>query len=200
MLRIGLTGGIGSGKTTVAHIFETLGIPVYFADDAAKNLMASDVKLRKSIIEIFGEESYKGTAPNRSFLAAAVFGNKEKLAQLNALIHPATIADAVKWMEQQHAPYAIKEAALIFESGVEKFLDKVIGVYAPEKLRMQRVMERDQLSEEQIRLRMAQQMNEEEKINRCDFVIQNDEKHSIIRQVLEIDKILRNSCNSRFKD
>lgn len=191
MLRIGLTGGIGSGKTTVARIFETLGIPVYYADDAAKKLMATNKELREAIINIFGKESYKGTEPNRSFLASIVFSDEDQLKKLNSLIHPATINDAASWMDQQNAPYAIKEAAIIFETGSDKFLDKVIGVYAPEPLRIERVMKRDGLSESQIRQRMSQQMDEDQKMEKCNFVIKNDEVHSLIKQVLEIDKILR---------
>jgi len=191
MLRIGLTGGIGSGKTTVAKIFEVLGVPVYYADDAAKRLMAEDVKLREQIIGLLGEESYKGTEPNRSFIASRVFGNDQLLSELNAIIHPATIADAEQWMNKQTTPYCIKEAALIFESGADKYLDKVIGVSSPESLRIKRVMQRDAISEDQVRSRMAHQIDEEEKIQRCDFVIINDGRQPLIEQVLKIDQKLR---------
>ena len=154
VLRIGLTGGIGSGKTTVAQIFETLGIPVYYADDAAKRLMNENEDLRKKLIRHFGESIYNNRELNREQLSKMVFGNDEKLNLLNSLVHPLTIADADEWMKQQTTPYIIKEAALIFESDVWKYLDKVIGVSAPYELRMQRTMLRDNSSAEQVKARM----------------------------------------------
>src|SRR6187399_3223326 len=135
MLRVGLTGGLGSGKSTVAKIFETLGVPVYYADDAAKRLMNGDEHLKKRIVENFGKESYSGNLLNRSWLASAVFNNPQKLALLNSLVHPVTIADAEEWMKMQTTHYAIKEAALIFETDAYKHLDYVIGVSAPYTLR-----------------------------------------------------------------
>jgi dephospho-CoA kinase len=179
MLRIGLTGGIGSGKTTVAHIFEVLGIPVYYADDAAKRLMNKDENLKQQIIQHFGEESYVDDKLNRSYLSSVV--------------HPATIADAELWMAKQTAPYAIKEAALIFEANAEKQLDLVIGVQSPLPIRIQRVMQRDNITEEAVLARMQKQMNEEEKMSRCDFVIVNDERELLIPQVLALhEKLLAN--------
>ena len=148
MLRVGLTGGLGSGKSTVAKIFETLGIPVYYADDAAKRVMNEDGPLKKKIIEHFGEESYLNETLNRPYLAATVFPDPKKIALLNSLVHPVTIADAAKWMKQQTSPYALKEAALIFESEAYRHLDYVIGVFAPYALRLQRGMQRDHLSKE----------------------------------------------------
>jgi dephospho-CoA kinase len=193
MLKIGLTGGIGSGKTTVAHIFEVLGIPVYYADDAAKRLMNKDEHLKQQIIEHFGEESYVDGKLNRSYLSAVVFSDVEKTKLINSVIHPATIADAELWMSKQTAPYAIKEAALIFEANAEKQLDLVIGVQSPLPIRMQRVMQRDNISEEAVLARMQKQMNEEEKMSRCDFVIINDEKELLIPQVLALhEKLLEN--------
>ncbi len=191
MMRIGLTGGIGSGKSTVARIFEVLGIPVYYADEAAKKLMAEDEELKQQIIAAFGAGSYTDGRLNRGHLSSIVFNNPEQLALLNSIVHPVTIQDAQKWMEQQTSPYTIKEAALIFESGSQKNLDKVIGVHAPEELRIKRIMQRDKITEDGIRLRMQNQMNEEDKMKLCDFVIWNDEKHVLVEQVLEIDKILR---------
>ena len=131
MLKIGLTGGIGSGKTTVAQIFEVLAIPVYYADQAAKDLMNQDPELKKEIIAAFGNEVYKEGKIDRSFLGAMVFADSEKLARLNSIVHPATLNDASSWMQNQKSPYAIKEAALIFEAGLEKFFDFIIGVSAP---------------------------------------------------------------------
>lgn len=186
MLRIGLTGGIGSGKTTVARIFEVLGIPVYYADDAAKRLMNTDEALKAAIVEAFGREAYTEGSLNRAFLASIVFNDPAKLALLNSLTHPATIQDANQWMERQHAPYTIKEAALIFESGSDEHLDFVIGVSAPEKLRIHRVMQRDGVTESGIRSRMARQMDEALKMEKCDFLVINDEHHPVIQQVLDL--------------
>lgn len=190
MLRIGLTGGLGSGKSTVARIFETLGIPVYYADDAAKRVMIEHKELRKNIIHHFGAESYTNEILNRSYLAKAVFPDPQKVALLNSLVHPVTIADAESWMQQQTTPYAIKEAALIFESDAWKRLDYVIGVSAPYELRLQRAMLRDGLSKEAIDERMKRQLNEEEKMKRCDFVLKNDETELLIPQVLKLHETL----------
>ena len=190
MIRIGLTGGIGSGKTTVAKIFETLGIPVYYADDAAKRIMNEDAALREAIQQNFGEESYTNNTLNRSYLASVVFGTAEKLALLNKLVHPLTIADSEAWMQLQTGPYAIKEAALIFESDVWKDLDKVIGVSSPIELRLQRTMERDGANREAVQARISKQMDEDEKMKRCDFVLYNDETQLLIPQVLALHEKL----------
>ena len=165
-MRIGLTGGIGSGKTAVARIFETLGVPVYYADDAAKRVMNENEQLRVQIETLFGEEAYAGNSLNRQFLASIVFSDPHKLSQLNALVHPVTLADAEDWVMQQSAPYTIKEAAIIFESDAWKQVDKVIGVQAPYELRLSRAMKRDHLSAEAVQARMAKQMDEEEKMKR----------------------------------
>lgn len=184
MLRIGLTGGIGSGKSTVARIFDVLGIPVYSADDASKRLMAEDPELKKSIINSFGKESYVEGELNRKYLSDQVFNDNKKIELLNSLVHPATIKDAELWMKKQNAPYIIKEAALIFESGSNKFLDFVIGVQSPLLLRMQRAIQRDNVTVEKVEARMKLQMDEDEKMSLCDFIIINDEKQMLIPQVL----------------
>ena len=196
MLSIGLTGGIGSGKSTVARVFETLGVPVYYADDAAKRLMNDNGPLKEAIIRHFGPETYREGQLDRTRLGAEVFGKPEKLQLLNSLVHPATIADATAWMKRQHTPYAIKEAALIFESGGDAALDFVIGVSAPEAERIRRVMERDGTDEASIRKRMAGQLEESEKMKRCDFVIVNDGRQMVIPQVLTLhQKLLRRAGN-----
>jgi len=186
MLRIGLTGGIGSGKSTVARIFEVLGIPVYDADSASKRLMIEDEELKKNIQNSFGDASYLDGKLDRKYLAEVVFNDPEKLSLLNSFVHPATIKHAKQWMKKQHAPYVIKEAALIFESGADKDLDFVIGVRSPLSLRLKRIMERDGVSEEQVEARMNSQMNEEEKLRLCKYVIVNDEQQLLIPQVLEL--------------
>ncbi len=190
MLKIGLTGGIGSGKSTVAKVFETLGIPVYYADDAAKRVMNENAALRQQIIEHFGEASYEKGQLNRAHISGQVFNNTEKLNLLNTIVHPVTIADAEQWMQQQKTPYAIKEAALIFEANANKQLDYVIGVSAPPDLRLKRVMERDHTTPDKVQARMDKQMNEEEKMKRCDFIIYNNEKQLLIPQVIELHKKL----------
>jgi dephospho-CoA kinase len=189
-LKIGLTGGIGSGKSTAAKIFELLGIPVYYADDAAKKLMNEDEVLKAAIQKQFGEAAYKNGKLNREFLAATVFNNESQLALLNRLVHPATIAHAEKWMQQQTAPYAIKEAALIFESGSGEHLDYIIGVYAPAALRIQRTMNRNSISREAVLQRMSKQIDERIKMRLCDFVLVNDEQQLLIPQVLQLHEKL----------
>jgi dephospho-CoA kinase len=186
MLKIGLTGGIGSGKTTVAKVFEILGIPVYYADDAARNLMNTNARLKDNIIAAFGPDSYENEMINRPYVSSLVFNNPEKLVLLNHLVHPVTIADAENWMKHQTTPYAIKEAALIFESGAQEHLDHVIGVSAPLSLRILRTMKRDKISREAVLQKMDRQMDESIKLKLCDFVIVNDELTLLIPQVLAL--------------
>lgn len=190
MLRVGLTGGIGSGKSTVAQIFEVLGVPVYYADVAGKRLMNHDPQIRSAIIQSFGERSYQGTEIDRSFLIDEVYYNDENLQRLNAIIHPAVFKDADAWMNRQSAPYAIKEAAIIFETGSDRFLDRVIGVAAPESLRIERIKKRDNKSETEIRFWMNKQMDADEKMSLCDFVIHNDESEMLIPQVINVHQKL----------
>lgn len=184
MLKVGITGGIGSGKSTVAKIFSGLNIPVLDADQAAKKLMENDPGLQQQIAQAFGLESYQNGRLNRPFLAKAVFNNPEQLALLNQLVHPAVIAYGNDWAAQQSAPYVLKEAALFFESGSYKDIDYMIGVSAPEALRIKRVRERNGWSVAEVKARMAGQMNEAEKMSRCDTLILNDGQHSLIKQVL----------------
>jgi dephospho-CoA kinase len=190
MLKIGLTGGIGSGKTTVSDIFRVIGIPVYYADAAARRIMREDHAIRARIIESFGPQSYLGDLPDRDWLSANVFRNRDATERMNAIVHPATISDARGWMGRQKGIYAIKEAALIFESGGERDLDLVIGVTAPPELRIQRVMHRDGLSRDAVLQRMARQMPEDDKMKRCQFVIINDDRTALIPQVLKIHRKL----------
>ena len=190
MIRIGLTGGIGSGKSTVAKVFEVLGIPVYYADDAAKKLMNEDEELKEKIKKEFGESIYKEEKLDRKKLADIVFTSPEKLNLLNALVHPATLKDAEKWMQEQTSHYCIKEAALIFESGAHEHLDYVIGVTAPAPLRILRTMQRDGITKEEVFARMEKQMDETIKMKLCDFVIQNDEQEMILPQVLALHEKL----------
>jgi dephospho-CoA kinase len=192
MLKIGITGGIGSGKSIVAKVFEHLDIPVYNADTAAKSLMEKDPALRASITELFGPEAYLNGTLNRSFISSLVFKDSRLLAALNALVHPATIQYGNEWMNRQSAPYVIKEAALIFESGTQAELDYVIGVYAPQALRIHRVMQRDTVTREQVMQRMANQLDESLKMKLCDVVVVNDDQQLVLPQVLALhEKFLK---------
>jgi dephospho-CoA kinase len=186
MLKIGITGGIGSGKSLVAKMFALLGVPVFDADAAAKYLMEHDEALKIALQDAFGTGIFKNGRLDRPLLASLVFQDTEKLKMLNYLVHPVTIAFSRQWTERQQAPYVLKEAALFFESGSYMEMDKMIGVYAPEALRVKRVMDRDGVSAGEVRLRMARQMNEEDKMKKCDFVIYNDGSRSVIEQALEL--------------
>lgn len=190
MLKAGITGGIGSGKSTVCQVFETLGIPVFYADTAAKYLMQKDEYLKQQIIHLFGPDAYQNGNLNRAFISNIVFTDKEKLAKLNAITHPAVIRYGEEWMNKQNAPYTLKEAAIFFESGSNKKMDVMIGVSAPLHLRIQRTMQRENISEVAVQERISRQMNEEEKMKLCDYIIINDDKTSVIDQVLNLHKIL----------
>jgi dephospho-CoA kinase len=197
MLKVGLTGGIGSGKSTVAKVFEVLGVPVYYADDAAKRLMNEDEHLKQQLIHHFGEATYSKGVLNRAHLSSLVFQNKEQLELLNSLVHPATIADAAQWFIRQSTPYVIKEAALLFESGTAEGLDKVIGVWAPETIRIKRVMDRDKVTAEEVKRRMNNQIDETIKMRLCDFIIQNNEQQLVTLQVLELHEQLTQLANKQ---
>ena len=192
LLRVGLTGGIGSGKSTIAAIFETLGIPVSYADLEAKRLMNEDAGLREAIIQNFGDGAYTDGKLNRKYLAERVFTDSEKLTLLNSLVHPVTIRDGERWMQDlgDRFPYAIREAALIFETRTVGHLDFVIGVSAPEEMRIHRTMQRDRLTREEVLGRMRNQIDEDIKMHLCDAVIVNDERSAVIPQVLNIHKQL----------
>lgn len=182
-LKIGLTGGIGSGKSTVAKLFELHNIPVYYADAASKRLYHTDQELISSMKAFFGEDIYTDNQLNRAKLASIVFNDKAKLEHLNSLVHPPTIRDAEDWMAKQSSPYIIKEAALLFESGSVAGFDYVIGVFAPVHVRIKRVMDRDGISKEDVITRMDKQISETIKMRLCDFVIQNHEAELLIPQV-----------------
>lgn len=189
MLKIGITGGIGAGKSTVAGIFKVLGVPVFDADTTAKKILNSDLVLREQIIAAFGSEPYKNGLLDRKYLATLVFNNPDQLAKLNALVHPATINAANVWAkhwEEQGSPYIVKEAALLFEAGTNVGLDFIIGVTAPEDLRITRVMARDHVSREEVVKRMRHQLDDTKKMERCHIVFDNNEKVLLIPQVLAL--------------
>jgi dephospho-CoA kinase len=182
---VGVTGGIGCGKSIVCRIFKCLGAAVYYADDRAKWLMNNDPQLREQIIENFGHESFSDGELNRKYLAKHVFSDKEQLDVLNNLVHPIVALDGSHWQEQ-HSKFRllIKEAALLYETGSYRQLDHTIVVAADTNLRISRVMSRDpQRSREEVLKIIAKQMPQEEKMAKADFVIYNDEQHSLIDQV-----------------
>lgn len=189
MIKIGITGGIGSGKTTVCHIFEQLGIPVFYADTVAKEIMVTDPVLREGIMNTFGIESYELSGKlNNKHIAQIVFNNKTELEKLNALVHPAVFRAFESWQQTIPAdvPYNLKEAALLFESGSYQMCDHSILVTASKAVKIKRVMERDSVTSEQVEARMDKQLSDEEKKKMADFLITNDESQSVILQVLEL--------------
>lgn len=191
MLKVGITGGIGSGKTTVARIFALLGVPVYYADDAAKTIMQTDELLIQQVKAHFGEQIYdSNNVLDRATLGKIVFNDKDKLELLNSLVHPATIRHSDEWADRQTAPYVLKEAALLFESGSFQYLDKCIGVFAPQPLRILRVMKRDNVSRNDVLARMHKQIDDNIKMKLCDYVIRNDDQEMVIPQVLTLHETL----------
>ncbi|MES2703499.1 MAG: dephospho-CoA kinase [Bacteroidota bacterium] len=193
MTKVGVTGGIGSGKSVVCQVFATLGIPVFNADDTARFLMENDAALVSDITAMLGPDVYSGGRLDRQRVAGIIFREPEKLQQLNALVHPATLRYAAEWFGSQSAPYVIKEAAIFFESGSYTDMDVMIGVSAPLELRISRAMKRSALTREKVLSIVAQQMDEEEKMKRCDHVIFNDDAQAILPQVLQLHERLRNS-------
>ena len=197
MIKVGITGGIGSGKTTVCEIFERLGVPVYYADKHAKYLMETDKKLREAIRQLFGDEAFDAENNlNRAFIAGIVFKDEEKLLALNALVHPAVKADYDSWnaiLARKEYPYSLKEAALLVESGSYKDLDKLIVVSAPLEDRIKRVMARDNISEEQVKARIDAQLPESEKVKLADYVIDNNLIMELVPQVGKVHLDLLNA-------
>ena len=188
---IGLTGGIGSGKSVVAKIFATLGIPVFNADDEAKRIMQTSPEIKSKLIQQFGMDIYNDSGLDKEKLASIVFDDPFQLQLLNAIVHPVTIQAAKDWAAKQTSPYVIKEAALIFESGAADGLLKVIGVTAPLSLRTHRVMQRDGITKEQVDARMRNQISDTIKMRLCDYVIENNNQQMVLPQVLDIDKAIR---------
>ena len=187
---IGLTGGIGSGKTTVAGFFRELGVPVYIADDAGKNLMTTSLNVRSSIIKLLGPLAYEGNIPNRKFIASKVFGDPQKLEALNGIIHPAVAKDFEQWKAKQTTHYIIYEAAILLESGGYKKCDAVILVTAPLQKRLERLQKRDLSSIEEIEARMQHQWSDEQKRKLANFEIINSELSFTKEQVKNLHEFL----------
>jgi len=190
MLKVGITGNIGSGKTTISKVFEILGVPVFYADDAAKKVMVEDPILIDALKKEFGSESFFDDGSlNRKHIAGIVFNNEAELAKLNAIVHPAVFRAFDNWVAGiKNAPYVMKEAALLFESSSYKMCDKTIMITAPLKLRINRVTQRDNLTRVEIENRNARQFSEENKVQLADFTIRNDDTELIIPQVIELHK------------
>lgn len=192
-IMIGLTGGIGSGKSVVAKVFVTLGIPVFNADEEAKRIMQTSPEIKTKLIEQFGSDIYNESGLDKEKLASIVFNDPFQLQLLNAIVHPLTIQAAKDWAAKQTSPYVIKEAALIFESGAADGLLKVIGVTAPLSLKIHRVMQRDGITKDQVDARIRNQISDTIKMRLCDYVIENNNQQVVIPQVLAIDKAIRSA-------
>ncbi len=187
MLKIGITGGIGSGKSTVCKIFSILGIPVFHADERARNLIDNSRGIRNEIIREFGPESFIDGIYNTGYISEIVFNKKEKLQKLNSIIHPLVEKDFLHWTESyENAKYILEEAAVLFESGADQFLDYVIVVNAPLDLRIRRIMNRDGISKELVLQRMKNQFPADNILPLADWIIENNEKHLILPQILSI--------------
>ena len=192
-LQVGITGGIGSGKTTVCKIFEILNIPIYYADMEAKKLMVTNELLIQEIKDFLGPKAYLEEGQlNRKYIAQQVFNDEQKLKRLNSIVHPAMYKDGLRWhKEQKGVPYTLKEAAILFESNGHRSMDKTILVVAPLDIRLERVMARDKATKEEVLARVSKQMPDEEKIPLADFIILNDGKAPIVPQILKIhDRIV----------
>ena len=170
---VGLTGGIGSGKSTVGSMFQKLGVPIYNSDLEAKKLMASSEKIKKDIEALLGKDSYKNGELNKDYIAKLVFNDKKLLKDLNNIVHPAVRHDFKSWCKRQKAPYVIQEAAIIFENGNQEFYDKIILVTAPRNIRIQRVVDRDGISADAVMQRIDNQWPDQEKEKLSDFIIEN---------------------------
>lgn len=190
MKLVGLTGGIGSGKTTVAKMFAALGVPVYNSDSEAKKLMRKSKKLKKAIIALFGEEAYKSKKLNKKYLSSRVFNDSSLLQKLNAIVHPAVRKHFLKWAQRQDTPFVIQETAIIFENQMQDFYDSVILVVAPKESRLQRVMERDGADRKKVEARMKHQLPDSKKKILADYVIDNIDLATTTLKVEELNRLL----------
>lgn len=190
MIVVGLTGGIGSGKTTVAGFFKEKGVPVYIADDAGKRLLETSEEIRDKVATLIGEEAYTGKTPNRKHIASVVFNDSEKLEALNRIIHPAVARDFENWKSKQDAPYLLYEAAILFEAGGYKKCDFNILVTASKEEKLKRLQNRDQSTIEEIEARMAKQWSDGKKKKLADFEIENHQLSLTRARVDELHEIL----------
>jgi dephospho-CoA kinase len=189
---VGLTGGIGSGKTTVAKVFKEFGIAVYIADEEAKSLMNRSKIIKRKLTNLFGNNAYVNDTLNKAFIADKIFKNKTLLTAMNQIVHPKVGQHFTRWVRKQNGPYVLKESAILFETNGHKNCDFVILVTAPEELRIQRVISRDNTTKDKVQAIIKNQLSDTEKITKSDFIILNDSIESMRRQVLEIhEKILK---------
>lgn len=186
MLKIGITGGIGSGKSVVANILQQMGFPVYDSDSRAKALTQTNADIRQQLTAMFGDNLFKNNVLDKKALSQLIFSSDKNLKAVNAIIHPVVVGDFATWTTRQNAAAVFLESAILMESGLYQKMDKIILVTTPEKLRIDRVMKRSQLSEKEIQQRMQMQKTEETLADKADFVILNDEKHLLIPQVHSI--------------
>jgi dephospho-CoA kinase len=196
MLKIGITGGIGSGKTLVCEVFSKMGVPVYQSDEESKQLLDTNKVLKAQLIGIFGDNIYTNAGLlDRKALADIVFNNTEALKQLNAVVHPLVRQHFLAWLQEQHAKYILKEAAILFESKANIGLDKTIMVYSPLELRITRAMKRDGITRDAVMSRLEKQMPDEEKLKLCDFVLYNDEVQPLLPQIIVLHQQIMNLAN-----
>lgn len=187
---VGLTGGIGSGKTTVAIFFKELGVPVYNSDKEARKLMRTSKKVKKAIIDLLGENAYKGKKLNKTYISDKIFNDEKLLLKLNLIVHPAVRTHFLKWNKKQDTSYVIQETALIFENKSQEFYDKIILVVAPESQRIQRVAERDKVSVKQVKDRLKNQLSDEQKTPLAHYVIENTDLLKTKKKVKEVNAAL----------
>ena len=190
MYKVGITGGIGSGKSLVAQMLQDRGVAIYFSDARAKEIMSSDESVRRSLIERFGEQTFTEGELNRAYLAERVFASAEELAALNAIVHPAVMTDFERWAEAQSGDYVVLESAILFESGFDAAVDMTVAIMAPEELRIERVMARDGVTKEQVEERMRNQLSDEERCSRSKYAIVNIELDELEDDVEQLHRRL----------
>jgi dephospho-CoA kinase len=196
VFKLGVTGGIGSGKTSVCRVFNVLGIPVFSADQEAREIMENEDGIIRRINTITGKNLYKDGSLNRKELATLIFNNNVLLEKVNALVHPVVIDHFIKWEKEQSSPYVIMEAAILFESGASGYLDKIATIIAPQEERVQRVVQRSGLTKEQVLQRMRNQIDDDERIKLSDYVINNSENDMIIPSILKIHELILKITNT----
>ncbi|EDP69875.1 putative dephospho-CoA kinase [Flavobacteriales bacterium ALC-1] len=197
MIVVGLTGGIGSGKTTISKYFESLGIPIYIADDEAKSLMNRSKVIKRKLVQLFGKSAYKDHKLNRPYLASKIFNDRSLLSKMNAIVHPKVASHFKRWLKKQDAPYVIKEAAIIFENNLENQYNIIITVVTDEDLRIERVMKRDEASREKIKSIIKNQLPDAVKVKKSDFVIENNDLDSAKAQAIEIHQQILHMSNQK---
>lgn len=196
VIKLGVTGGIGSGKTSVCRVFNVLGIPVFSADQEAREIMENEGGIIRRINTITGKNLYRDGSLNRKELATLIFNNNVLLEKVNALVHPVVVDHFNKWEKEQSSPYVIMEAAILFESGASKYMDRIATIIAPKEERVERVVQRSGLTKEQVLERMRNQLNDDERIKRSDYVINNSENDMIIPSILKIHELILTFINT----